>query len=331
MLPRIELRFRRQLFRDIRYFVIFSAALISLLLFFFVNIFYLPLGTINVRGSIEHSYSLEGADIVVFGEVQKHNETEFLLIDVSDGSNISAIWLGQGFLPVNGTLIAASGQLIPDSNNPLLICEDIDTNTNDLAIYESPWSLPVVRIFAACVFWFLALFTLTVALAVLFLIRENILLGTRMRAFSEITIFAGIISIVLLFFLSLIEPELIAPLSTSSFAVIISLGLLILSVFMRGSEETEARELADSVPIFAWISIMIGIPLTMLHIEAFNPDFLTRIMSDHLLYFSVPFALGLAGFILLSVYIAGRKYDIIGAKTILSYIRAGVNRYEPRG
>jgi len=315
-----------QISRDALQFLTFSISVVLILLFFYVNIYVLPLGTTSVTGALEHASSLSDMEIGVFGEICYLDTSEFLLLDPSSEAVLEAVWLGDVSLPLNGTPVIAEGRLIISSSSPILMCESVSPQSEITSVYQNPWTLPVIRLFSVIFLWFILMISLAGISSFYIQFRRNILLRNRMRAFSEIGIFSGIIML-LLALLSISESDMIDSLSISSYAALFSIALLMFSVLMRRVQNPEITELADSIPIIAWFSILFSIPLTLIEIQILYRDLLIEVLIEQLFIHPISLIAGAIGFLLLGLYLAGRKYEIFTARTLLAYIQTEVKKY----
>lgn len=308
-------------------FLMFSISLICLLSFFYMNIYSLPLGGIDVSSSLEHADNLEGIEISIYGDLFNTGASEFILLDGSTDAILEGIWLSDTALPSDGTYVIASGQMIMGPSNPVLMCESVHPQTEEPVIYQNPWTLPIIRILVILFLWFILMASVTGILALHYLLRHNVVIRNRMRAMTEIGILSGVIMISLLVFLLITENEVIAPLSISSYVAIFSLLLLVISAQMRSRQQMEIVELADSVPIIAWIAILISIPLNILLLETLYSDFVAEAIIEQLSSAPISLLIGLAGFILMGLYFGQRKFRLIGLRIMQEYIGKEVKKY----
>jgi len=311
-------------------YILFSVSLLGLLLFSYLNIFSLPLATTGVSTAIDYSGEVSGIEVSLYGEIQQTTSKGFVLRDISSDISIDAVWVGDHALPINGTVVIASGNILSDASSPVLICEAIEPESQSVTVYQSPWTLPVIRIFAVSVVWFFVSVFLCGIFSLRYTLSHNIAVRNHMRALTDIALIAAIISIGLLMLLWISEREIVSQHGITLYAIVFSMVLLLISVIMRFMKKPHLSELANSIPVVAWISILVGIPLTLILAETIYVDFIAKVLTDQLKLFPLPFILGLMGFLFLGLYLGRRKYEIIAVRTIIAYVKREVNRHQHR-
>ena len=319
--------FDRPLFRDAASFSQFSLSVICIVIFFYINLYSLPLGVTTVQSATEMAGELGGIEIGVYGEITATGDADFFLSDESSNSSLMAISIGDAPIPSEGSIVVATGKIFYDGSQIVLMCESVDPVAENTVAFDNPWTLPIIRVFAASVIWFIGMAVISGLFSVIYMARHNIRVENRMAAFSEMAFLSGLITIALIFFLSNSEGESISSLSTLSIPIIISISLVALSLVLRINSSLELSEFAKSLPFIALMAIIVGLPISVLQLDIIYYDYLSKAITENILMSPVSIALGATGFIIFAYYLAYRRYELISAGALVEHMHSEVRRY----
>ena len=310
--------------RSVVQLALFSIAVIGMLLFSYLNIYSLPLGTASIAGVLENAESLYGIELSIYGTIEQAPSSEFHILNGSSSACLSAIWLGEGDLPINGTTIIAYGQLAEGPDGPVLICDSIAPERGQPMVFENPWALPALRLFTIALLWFLTSVFITAIMSVVYLLRPNVLIGNRMRAMIEISILSGSVLFAIFLILSFSESSLAMMPSVPTFCLIASFILLSLSPVIRYLRKTEPSELADSLPILSGILAGISILAVFVQEQLRSEDLIGSLLVNYLPESLIAILIGTIGLIAIGTYLNSRKYEQIGSSALLGLVKIEV-------
>jgi hypothetical protein len=299
--------------------MLFSVSLVFILLFMYLNVYGLPLGTTSPEGAVENAPDLYGLDIGVGGEVLLTTDREFEIVGPAASGSLNAVWNGGGDLPPNGTMIIAEGFIIASPSGPVLICESITPLKATDAVFDNPWSLPSLRLLTIVLLWF-SVTTVATGLAVLAShFRPKILSEDRARALTEVCALSGLISFVCLALLAISEPGLVGGIGIPTIALSISFFLTLISVVMQRTERHDVVEMSSGLPIAAAIIAMIGVLMIAVQQQLLAADMLGTALTEFLPNFFIAAVVGIAGFILMGAYLEERRYYTISIRGLLAF------------
>jgi len=319
--------FGRPLFRDAASFFHFAISLVCIIAFFYINLYSLPLGVTTVQSATEMAGELGGIEIGIYGEIEATGDADFILHDESTNSSILAVCVGGAPIPSEGSVVVATGKIFYDGSQTVLMCESVDPVAENTVAFDNPWTLPIIRVFAASIIWFIGMATVSGLFSIIYMARHNIRIENRMVAFSELAFLSGLITITLIFFLSRSEGESISSLSTLSIPIIVSISLVALSLVLSISQSLELSEFAKALPFIAVMAIIIGLPISILQLDVIYFDYLSEAITENILISPVSIALGAIGFIMFAYYLSNRRYEIISAGALVEHMRSEVRRY----
>jgi hypothetical protein len=299
--------------------MLFSVSLVLILLFMYLNIYVLPLGTTSPEGAVENAPDLYGLNIGVGGEVLLTTDTEFEIVDLAAPGSLNAVWNGGGDLPLNGTMVIAEGFIIASPAGPVLMCESITPLKTTDVVFDNPWSLPSLRLLTIALLWF-SLTTVATGLATLAShFRPKILSEDRARALTEVCALSGLVSFACLALLAASEPGLGGGISIPTIAFSISFILLLISVIMQKTERHEVVEMSSALPIAAAIMVMIGILMIAVNQQILASDMLETALAEFLPNFFISAVVGMMGLILMGAYLGERRYYNISIRGLLAF------------
>jgi hypothetical protein len=299
--------------------MLFSVSLVFILLFMYINIYMLPLGTTSPEGAVESASDLYGLHIGVGGEVLLTTDKEFEIVDPAASGSLSAVWDGDGDLPLNGTMIIAEGFIIASPAGPVLICESVTPLKATDVVFDNPWSLPSLRLLTIVLLWF-SLTTVATGLAALAShFQPKILSEDRARALTEVCALSGLVSFVCLALLAISESGLGGGIGIPTIALSISFFLLLLSVMMHRTERHDVVEMSSALPIAAAIMVLIGIIMIAVHQQLLAADLLGPALAEFLPNFFIAAVVGVTGFVLMGVYLEERRYYTISIRGLLAF------------
>jgi len=299
--------------------MLFSVSLVFILLFMYINIYVLPLGTTSPEGAVENAPDLYGLDIGVGGEILLTNDNEFRVVGPAASGFLNAVWNGDGALPLNGTMVIAEGFIIASPAAPVLICESITPLKATDVVFENPWSLPSLRLLTVVLLWF-SLTTVATGLAALAShFKPKILSEDRARAFTEVSALSGFVSFVCLALLAVSEPGLGGGVGIPTIALSIGFILLLLSVLMQRTGRHDVVEMSRSLPIAAVIMVLIGILMIAVQQQLLAADMFGTALAEFLPDFLIAAAVGMTGFILMGAYLEERRYYTISIRGLLAF------------
>lgn len=326
-MPKRSRIFKRPLFKDIASFSQFLVSVIFIIGFFYMNLYTLPLGVTTVQSAIDLAGELGGIEVEIYGEITASGEADFNLSDVSTNGTIFAICAEDTPIPSEGSVVIATGKIFYDGSQTIMMCEFIDPVAENTVAFKNPWSLPVIRTFAASIIWFIAMAAVTGILAVVNTERCNLRIENRTVAFSEMVILSGVISIALILFLSSSEGNAISSLSTLSIPIIISVLFVTLFLLLRSNISSDVSELSHSLPFIALMAIIIGLPLSMLQLDVIYYDYLSEAITENILASPISIILGATGFIVFAIYLSSRRYKILSVGALVERMRSEVRRH----
>ena len=299
--------------------MLFSVSLVLILLFLYLNLYMLPLGTTSPEGAVENAPDLYGLHIGVGGEVLLTNDKEFEIVSPAASGSLNAVWNGDGDLPLNGTMVVAEGFIIASPAGPVLMCETITPLKATDTVFDNPWSLPSLRLLTIVLLWF-SLTTVATGLAALAShFRPKILSEDRARALTEVCALSGLVSFVCLALLAVSEPGLGGGIGIPTIALSISFFLLLLSVVMQRTERHDVVEMSSGLPIAAAIIAMIGVLMIAVQQRLLAADMLGTALAEFLPNFFIAAVVGMMGFILMGAYLEERRYYTISIRGLLAF------------
>jgi len=298
---------------------LFSVSLVFILLFMYLNVYMLPLGTTSPEGAVENAPDLYGLNIGVGGEVLLTTDKEFEIVGPAASGSLNAVWNGDGTLPLNGTMVIAEGFIIASPGGPVLICESITPLKATDIVFDNPWSLPSLRLLTTVLLWF-SLTTAATGLAVLAShFRPKILSEDRARALTEVCALSGLVSFVCLALLAISEPGLGGSVGVPTIALSISFFLTIISVVMHRTDRHDVVEMSGSLPIIAAVMVMIGVLMIAVQQQLLAADMIGTVLAEFLPNFFIAAVVGMTGFILMGAYLGERRYYTISIRGLLAF------------
>jgi len=302
-------------------FTLFSVSLVFILLFMYLNVYVLPVGTTSPEGAVGNAPDLYGVEIGVSGEVLLTTDKEFEIISSVASESMNAVWTGDGDLPLNGSMVIAEGFIIASPAGPVLICESITPLKATDVVFDNPWSLPSLRLLTTVLLWF-SLTTVATGLAVLAShFRPKTLSEDRARALTEICALSGLVSFVCLALLAISEPSLDGGVGIPTIALSISFFLLILTVAMHRTDRHDVVEMSAALPFVAAIMVMIGILMIAVQQQLLAADMLGTALAEVLPNSFVAAVVGMMGFILMGIYLEERRYYTMSIRGLLAFGR----------
>jgi len=307
--------------RNIMQLIVFVSATITIISFSYLNLYDLPLGSSDVSSIINDSESLYGMTVSAHGIIDTTMPSEFSVIDVTTSDSLDAIWIGDGYLPIDGTEIIATGQLVATPHGPTLLADDASPMNENVLLFDSAWELPTFRLLCVIILWFIMLTFFTALFAIAYLMRHNVLVGNWMRALSELTIISGLI--VALIMLLFIESERF----TFGIPTIVLIGIIpvmILSLLIRKVRNTEVAELADAIPPISGLLGVLTLLLIFIQQQLGMEDLLATALIKIFPESVLPISIGVAGMILIGTYITARRQESTDIADVFALVKIGV-------
>jgi len=305
--------------------ILFALSLSLIIAFSFLNLYTLPLGTVSVQAVYENAGQIYGSDVEVYGIISHSNDIEFTLADENSTGKLEAVWLGAVSLPLNGSHIVATGQVIEGTSGPAMMCSSISVRTGPVTSYENPWTLPALRILSSILIWFTAMVLAAGVLALLNLHRRSQEAKHRVSALSEISTVAGGILTAVIVTLLLSEPSLSGSAGIFAYCAEAAFALLLLSSVSRRARRADIAEISNPVPVIAAIVTLLGLSLSFLNIQSAPEATLISEMAIHLQDSIIVTAVGASGLICLGAYLARRRFEMSVIEDSLEATRAGVS------
>lgn len=296
---------------------LFSVSLVFILLFMYLNVYALPLGTTSPEGAVDNASALYGLNIGIGGEILLTTDREFEVVDPSASGSLSAVWNGGGSLPLNGTMVVAEGFIIASPGGPVLMCESVTPLKATDTIFDNPWSLPSLRLLIIVLLWF-SVTTVVAGLAALAShFRPNPLSGDRASALTEVCALSGLASFVCLVLIGILEPGLGGGVGIPTIALLVGFLLLLVSVAMHRTERHDVVEMSGALPIAAAVMVIIGILMITVQQQLLSSDLLGTVLTEFLPGFFIAAVVGTTGLILMGAYLEERRYYAISIKGLL--------------
>lgn len=291
-------------------FAIFAAGASLILLFTMLNFYSLPLGTVSPQSVYDNAGELYGSEIEVYGVMAHSNAQEFTLSQENSTVALEVVWLGGHSLPLNGTSVIATGQIVQGTAGPAMMCSSISVRVGAYTSYENPWVLPSLRMLAVIMLWFVSLMSVTASLLLSHLRKHTEEEEERIIALTEICTVAGGILSAALVALAVSEPKLSVAAGAFSYCVVAAFALLLTSSLAHRSKRSNVRELANPLPVIAAITVLSGLLISFIG-EQLSPGVsLLSEIAAHLPDFTVASAVGTLGLIFMSAYLVRRKSEL---------------------
>jgi len=291
-------------------FVIFALGASLILLFTVLNFYALPLGTVSPQSVYDNAGAIYGSEIEVLGTMEHSNEQEFTLHEENSTAVLEVVWLGGYTLPLNGTRVVATGQIIEGTTGPAMMCDRFSAQVGAYTSYENPWALPSLRMLSSVLLWFLAMIFATGLLALLHLRKRTEEEKHRIVALTEAcTMAAGILTAAVVALL-MSEPELSGSAGIFTYCAAAAFALLLISSITRKSRRANLAELANPMPVIAAIVALLGLLLSFLSIQLAPEVTVLSEAMRHLPDFAVAALVGTSGLIFMSIYIVRRKSEL---------------------
>ena len=303
--------------KDVLELLVFSVSLVSLILFTYLNIYSLPLGVTSPGGAVQNAPNLYGLDIEIGGELSFLTDFEFKIIDPDTSQSIKAIWVGDGDLPLNGTMVIAGGLIAPSQVGPVLRCDKMSSLQAANIVFDNPWGLPSLRLVTVVLLWFTINVVMTGLMSLAHMLRPRTFQGDRMKALSEIGSLSGVALMVCLASFMVLEFGLGGGIGIPTIAIVVSFSFMLLSVIMRWTNRQDVAEISNALPIAAALIALIGVSMIAVQQQLFSSDLLGAAISTYLPGFVIAATVGVAGFALMGVFMAERKYYAITIKGML--------------
>jgi len=301
-------------------FILFAVGASLLLAFSFLNLYSLPLGTTSVASVLDNASSIYGSDVEVYGVMSHVNDMEFTLADANSTARIDAVWLGSANLPLNGSHVVATGQIVEGTAGPAMMCHSFTVRTDAVTSYESPFALPSIRIVSTIMVWFVATMFFTGLAALVSTRRPAESLKHYVRALIDIcTVASGILTATML---ALITAEPVLGNSSDAFAYCAAAAflMLLLSSMTQNTRHADLKELSGALPVIAAIVTLFGLMVSLLSVPAALGATLFSEAAAHFIDSAPVVVVGISGLIWLGAYIARRKTELCAAEDSIAKI-----------
>ena len=291
-------------------FVLFAVGASLLLVFSFLNLYSLPLGTTSVGAIFDDASSVYGSDVEVYGIMSHTNNMEFTLVDANSTAKMDAVWLGDASLPLNGSRVVATGQIIEGTAGPAMMCRSITVRIDAITSYEDPFTLPSLRIMSSVLIWFVAVMFSTGIIAMANIRKHAEGMKSMVRALTDVcTVASGILTAIMLT-LILMEPSLGNSAGVFAYCAAAAFLLLLMSSVSQNSKRADIKELSKAMPVIAAIVTLLGLSLSFLNPSAALEATLLSEAAAHFQDSAVATIVGVSGLICLGAYIARRKTEL---------------------
>ena len=291
-------------------FLLFAVGASLLLLFSFLNLYSLPLGTTSVGAAIDEAPSIYGSDVEVFGVISHANEMEFILADANSTARLDAVWLGGSSLPLNGSSIVATGQMIEGNAGPAMMCRSISVRSNAVTSYDNPFTLPSLRVMSTVLVWFVFAIFSTGIISLMNMRKHSEKIRRTVRAMEDVcTVASGILTAIMLTLL-LMEPALSNSAGAFTYCAATAFILLLVSSLSQNSKRADMKELSRALPMIAAIFILLGLAFSALDFQGGQQVTLLSEAASHFSDSAFAVILGISGLICLGAYIARRKSEL---------------------
>jgi len=304
-------------------FVLFALGASLLLAFSFLNLYALPLGTVSVQALQESAPSIIGSEVEVFGIMTHSNEMEFTLADENSTATLDVVWLGAELLPLNGSRVVATGQIVQGTAGPAMMCSGIAVRIGSVASYENPWTLPSLRVVFSVMVWFVAMVFVAGALALLSLHKRGEAAKHRTRALTDICTVAGGVLTATIVAIILLEPSLSGAEGLFTYCAAAAFALLLLSSLSRRAKRADIAEMSNPMPVIAAIITLIGLLLSFLNVQSASDPTIFSEMAVHFQGSILVAAVGISGLICLGAYIARRGSELSAFEDSLRAAESG--------
>lgn len=305
-------------------FVLFAVGASLLLAFSFLNLYSLPLGTTSVGAIFDDASSIYGSDVEVYGVMSHINNMEFTLADANSTAKMDAVWLGDASLPLNGSRVVATGQIIEGTGGPAMMCRSITVRIDSVTSYENPFTLPSLRIMSSILIWFVAVMFSTGIIAMMSIRKHSDGLKRVVRALTDVcTVASGILTATMLTMIFM-EPSLGNSAGVFVYCAATAFFLLLMSSVSQNSKRADVNELSKALPVIAAIVTMLGLSLSFLNLSAALDITLLSEAAAHFQDSAVATIVGVSGLICLGAYMARRKTELSSIEGSLAAKRSEV-------
>lgn len=291
-------------------FIIFTVAASLLIAFSFLNLYSLPLGTVSVGAVFDNAASIYGSDVEVYGIISHTNDIEFTLADANSTAVLDVVWLSGTDLPLNGSRIIATGQIVEGTAGPAMMCHSFSVKIGAITSYENPFTLPSLRILSSVIVWFAVMMLSTAAITLANLRKRAENIKRIIMAMTDIcTVSSGIMTASMIALICL-EPSLENSADLFAYCAGTAFILLLASSLSRNSKHADIREISNALPMIAAILTLLGLLLSLLIIPAAQAAALFSEVSTHYPDSAFATVLGASGLICLGAYMARRKFEL---------------------
>lgn len=304
-------------------FILFALGASLLLAFSFLNLYSLPLGTVSVQTLQESAPSIIGSEVEVFGIMTHSNEMEFTLADENSTAMLNVVWLGAEALPLNGSRVVATGQIVQGTTGPAMMCSGISVMIGPVTSYENPWTLPSLRTVSSVMVWFAAMVFVTGILALLNLRKRGGAAKHRIKALSEVCTVAGGVLTATIVALILMEPSLSGAEGLFTYCAAAAFALLLISSLTRGAKRADIAEMSNPMPVIAAIIILLGLLLSFLNVQSASDPTIFSEVAVHFQGSILAALVGISGLICLGAYIARRRSELSAIEESLRAAESG--------
>ena len=291
-------------------FLLFAIGASLILVFTALNIYSLPLGTVSPDSVYEDAGALYGSQVEVFGIISHSNQQEFTLSLENSSTVLEVVWLGDKSLPINGTAVVATGQIIQGTVGPAMMCGSLTTKVGQFTYYEDPWALPAIRMLSTVMLWALFMLFSTGLLSLIHMHRrteEERHLMTAMTGVCTLStgaLVAGIAALIIS------EPSLGGSVGISFICAAVAFAFLLISSIARHSKRANIAEIANPLPVIAAITMLLGLLVPFISIQMAPEVSIISEMIERLPEFAAAAALGTSGLILTGTYIVRRRSEL---------------------
>lgn len=291
-------------------FLLFVLGVSLILAFTFLNLYSLPLGTVGVGTVFEDSQGIYGSDIEVYAALSHSNEQEFTLADGSSNLVLDVVWLGDSPLPLNGTMVVATGHLIQSSAGPALMCDKVSVPISAVTTYGNPWVLPSLRILFSVLVWSSVIVFSTGILAVRHLHRQTEGEKHVVTAFAEMgAVTSGILTAIALAILTS-EPSLSDSAGAFTYCAAAAFAFLMLFAILHSARRSDLRFIGNSMPMLAAIAALLGVTLSLFSVQFESAVTIVSEAARHFGDSAIACLVGISGLIFMTAYAVRRRSEL---------------------
>lgn len=291
-------------------FLLFILGVSLILAFTFLNLYSLPLGTVDVGTVFESAEGIYGSDIEVYATLSHSNEQEFVLADGGSNLFLDVVWLGDTQLPLNGTMVVATGHLIRSSAGPALMCDSLSVPNAIITTYGNPWVLPSLRILFSVLVWSSVMIFSTGILAVRHLHRQTDEEKHLITAFAEMgAVTSGILTAIIIAIVSS-EPALSDSAGALTYCAAAAFAFLMTFALLHSSKRPDLRFIGNSMPMLAAIALLLGVMLSLFSAQFESAVTVVSESARHFGDSALACAIGISGLIFMTAYAVRRRSEL---------------------